>query len=348
MMDNNNNNNNNDNNNNNNNDNNNNNNNENDNHEIDALGQNFAAALNRLSDVLGESAKFTGGTYNGKNENFDTFVSKFEAFCLANQKNEAYKRTHFPMYLEGRAYDLYDSLPAAVKANWDQTVDRLKQFFSQTPLPPVQAFQRLHQLKMEPNETVQLFYERILKYTKGLNVTDDHKLALFMANLPKYIKDFLTLQNVADLPTALRTAKQREIVGSDEETNEETMKLLASILTKLDKDETEIECNMLSVSACVYCGKEGHAMMDCPFYNKHNNNIKGTPPATQNNQRSDNYQYQRNRTNSANGSPRCYYCSKPGNIMKNCYSYLRTLTVAISGAPQQNGEERCTSSNESD
>ena len=94
---------------------------------------------------------------------------------------------------------------------------------------------------MEPNDTVQLFNERIHKYTKGLNVTDEHKLALFMANLPKYIKDFLTLQNVADLPTALQIAKEREIVGSEED--KETEKLLVAILTKLDKIEKQ--CNAI-------------------------------------------------------------------------------------------------------
>ena len=134
-----------------------------DNHGMDALGQNFAAALDRLSDVLGESARFKGGPYNGKNGDFDNFLSKYEQFCLANQKDDAYKRTHFPMQLEGRAYDLYESSPPAVKADWNQMVDNLKRFFSNTPLPLVQAFERLHALKMEPTESVQHFYEKIEK-----------------------------------------------------------------------------------------------------------------------------------------------------------------------------------------
>ena len=92
-----------------------------------------------------------------------------------------------------------------------------------------------------------------------------------MANLPKYIKDFLTLQNVTDLPTALRTAKQREIVGPDEETKEETKKLLASILTKLDKNNNI--CMMESTIQCMFCGKEGHAMKDCIFYKKREDKI---------------------------------------------------------------------------
>ena len=51
------------------NNNNNNNNNNGDvvpNNGIDALGQNFAAALNRLADVLGESARFKGGALTEK------------------------------------------------------------------------------------------------------------------------------------------------------------------------------------------------------------------------------------------------------------------------------------------
>ena len=198
---------------------------------------------------------------------------------------------------------------------------------------------------MEPNESVQLFYERILKYTKGLNVTDEHKLALFIANLPKHITDFLILQNVADLPTALRMAKQKELIGSEDE--KETEKLLASILEKLDKNEKQcnaieteqfsqkepppcafcslsghkMECNMMdSPPHCMFCGKEGHAMKDCPFYKKQNDNVRGATPITQKNKGNNNYHYQRNgpRPGTGGGHVVCYFCSKPGHVMKHC------------------------------
>ena len=36
---------------------------------------------------------------------------------------------------------------------------------------------------------------------------------------------------------------------------------------------------------CMFCGKEGHAMRDCPFYKKREDKVQGAPPNKKNKNR---------------------------------------------------------------
>ena len=232
----------------------------------------MAQALENLAGALGDSAKFKLSPFKGgKDQSIESYIDKFNQFCETNGKDEQYKINNFKMYLDGRAYKLYESLPQATKNNWDLLADQLKQYFAPTQLPPVQAFEHFHSLKMKTKETVQEFFERIIEGTKNLEVPENQKLAVFVANMPKYIKDFLILQNPATIGAALVMAKQREIIGASAEEND-TKKMLTDILGKLDIKDKKQECAAAEGAAatkprpsepCAYCGKENHTMSNC-------------------------------------------------------------------------------------
>lgn len=239
-----------------------------------AMQQEMAAVLHELAGALGETSKFKLPPFRGeKNQNIESYIDKYNQFCENNGKNDFYKIENFKMNLDGRAYLLYDSMTEDVKNNWGLLTEKLKQYFAPVQLPPVQAYEHLHALKMKSSETVQSFFERIIEATKNLDVPESQNMAVFIANMPKHIKEWLIIQDPQTLGDALTMAKQRELIGAPEE-DKDMKKLLTEILGKLKVKEDGKKADLAAMEKtqgkqrqidelCGYCGKPGHTMSNC-------------------------------------------------------------------------------------
>ena len=123
-----------------------------------------------------------------------------------------YKTQTFQLHIDEKASILYESLADDTKNNWERLKAAMETFFAPTQLPAVQAFQILKELKMSANESVQEFFHKFIRYTKDLDLTEIHKIAVFTSRLPKYIKDYLVIQNPDSLEEAFRLAKVKELL----------------------------------------------------------------------------------------------------------------------------------------
>ena len=130
---------------------------------------NFAGVLaEALGGALGDASRFKCAPFKGgKDENIESFFDKYNMWCETNGKNEAYKIENFRSRLDGRAYTLYESLSDEIKANYDLVKDAMKTYFAPTQLPAVQGFEKLRVLKMDPGETVQTFFEKVMQWPEG-------------------------------------------------------------------------------------------------------------------------------------------------------------------------------------
>ena len=108
----------------------------------------LADAFRDLANALGATGKFNAPPFSGKEgENISAFIKKFDRFCDINQKDEQYKTTTFPLYLDGRAFTLYERLDDDVKADYTTLTQYMLNYFAPATLPPLQAFAKLQTLK---------------------------------------------------------------------------------------------------------------------------------------------------------------------------------------------------------
>ena len=198
-------------------------------------------AFRVLAAAMSETGKFKTSPFSGaKDENITSFLKKFNRFCEINNKDADYKTQTLPLHLDGRAFTLYESLSDDIKGDYDLITEHMKNYFAPPPLPPLQAYERLHSLKMNPKDTVQDFYEKLHSYTKDIEIPEHQKMALFISGLPKHIKNFVVWEKPDSMAGALRNAKQRELVGVDpDDDSAETKKLLQTILVKLGTQKIE-------------------------------------------------------------------------------------------------------------
>ena len=296
----------------------------------------LADAFRDLANALGATGKFNAPPFSGKEgENISAFIKKFDRFCDINQKDEQYKTTTFPLYLDGRAFTLYERLDDDVKADYTTLTQYMLNYFAPATLPPLQAFAKLQTLKKESTETVQEFYEKIDEHTKSVEISEQHRLALFLAGLPKFIKDFVVREKPENIALALQLAKQQELIGPDvDEEARETKQLLKTLLTKFEtqKPDNTPKPKVFAINdeaptfLCYFCGGHSHYMMNCPEYlNKHTqqNNMPPTPAYPQ-------------LQNSNMQAAKCSYCNFSGHIMSECRKFKRDCQYNVQPQNTQN------------
>ena len=208
-------------------------------------------------------------TFSAKtDEDVDIFLEKFDRFCDINNKDEDYKLQHLPLQLNSRAYKLYNDLPDDVKQNYVMLCHQMKQYFSPTKLPPLQAFEKLYQLKMTETEKVQDFFEKITNMSKNLGITAPQKTALFINGLPKNIKNYVVDQRPDSLPDALTKAKEGELLNLEDDEQTQLLRILLNKMelktpAKVTIVDREIPNQTL---ICGFCTSKNHCIQNCPIY----------------------------------------------------------------------------------
>ena len=319
----------------------------------------IAEALQVLARSMTHTGKFRQPSFKGsEGENIEAFISKFDQFCAINGKNDRYKTQVFPTLLDGRAYTLYQDLSPDLQQDYPALINQMKQYFAETPLPPLHAYETLYTQKMADSETVQKFFENLIHKSKHLNITPEQKTALFISGLTKKIKAYVINEKPATLAEALIKAKEAEILRVE---NDDDTKLLKRILAKIEQPSPPNvsvvdNVNPKSQISCQWCSQTGHAMNQCFSYKRHleeqktNHSQKSDPTSChwcqgtdhamnkceeykvhcqQTTQQTPFKTPQSNQTPSSNttSTSHCPWCQKLGHPMKECRTFRREQGV---------------------
>ena len=158
--------------------------------------------------------KFTGEN----SQNVKAFLARFDKYCKNNGHPDKLKCEQMELILDGEAHDAYDSLSDETKNDYQALRKQMITIFGPARLPPGESYQKLFNLKMEDNSTVQAHYNKIVKILLGVQeISEDFKLEVFVLGLPKYIKNYLKLEKPKNINEALELAKSREAAGASEE-----------------------------------------------------------------------------------------------------------------------------------
>ena len=144
----------------------------------------LATAFNRLADQLKRTDKIVDvEPFNGhKNMSFDNFLNKYLAFCDLTEKDEHERLNHLQFLLKGRAFDFYINLPEETRGDFDLTIQALKNHFS-PPECQLTDSAKCFSLKMKPDESVNIFYEKLIKSANKLTLSDNNKMLIFINGL---------------------------------------------------------------------------------------------------------------------------------------------------------------------
>ena len=89
--------------------------------------------LRRLADSMSciQVKPFSGDP----KENFRAFLNKFDTFCQVHQRTEESKLNTFPLYLEGRAFEIYNMLSDEDKEDYDTLKTAYQTKIKRTTIP---------------------------------------------------------------------------------------------------------------------------------------------------------------------------------------------------------------------
>ena len=272
---------------------------------------------------LERALKFKEVFSGDKSQNVEAFFDRFETWCAKQGHDDNYKLQNIVFCLDGSAYTSYKTMAPELKNNYANLKKELVTYYSQTKLPDDQLFQHLNTLRMQKTDTVQKFYNLLMKKTQDLNISEAQLQVLFKAALPRYIRRYVKSEKPKTLSETLIKAREAEELGSDYEEDDgikEVKDSIKALMTKLDSPTAPIVSAMANneTSKCPWCFSTQHALIQCQSFQ--NNFQKPSVPETprQNNTTSTQptqYQGQSPRHDS------CQYCGIRGHKMVDCFKF---------------------------
>ena len=166
---------------------------------------------------LERALKFKEVFSGDKSQNIEAFFDRFETWCAKQGHNDDYKLQNIVFCLDGSAYTSYKTMTPELKTNYAALKKELTLYYSHTKLPDDELFQRLRTIKMKETDTVQNFYNFLMKLMQDLNISEAQRQVLFKAALPRYIKRYIKQERPKTLSETLIKAREAEELGIDYE-----------------------------------------------------------------------------------------------------------------------------------
>ena len=173
-----------------------------------------------------------------------------------------------------------------------------------------EQFDQLTELKLGKGEKVQALFNKLMKKTEKLDITEAQKVALFKRGLPKYIKRYIKQERPTTLLDTLQKAKEAEELGPDHDGHEDIKGLqdsMSQLLARLDPQANPQVSAMTTqeLLKCYGCGSTQHLYANCPTLQQGN--------TRQGSNKQGNHQQ-----DTQHQKPVCGYCGIVGHPMLQC------------------------------
>ena len=110
-------------------------------------------------------------TFSGKDDEFiESLIDKLDSYATDHNEDNDFKLRRLPYLLKGRAHEVFVNLPESIKGDYERLISELRLNFGTPQLPSELAYKSLSSLKMDGGETVQIFYEKLLRNSKHLQI----------------------------------------------------------------------------------------------------------------------------------------------------------------------------------
>ena len=226
--------------------------------------------------------------FRGRDDNFQTFWSKFLVLAEANGwDTDDKKMSKLPLLLDGAAYTVVDQLPSADKKKPDKVKAALETAFSPSPAEAYHLFVARRLLLDEPVDSYVADLQRLLTLSQH-RVADNGKdpvlIEQFLSGLPAEIGKTLRLAHAADEHTISQlVSKARTMQASN------GVARVAAATTAM---------------LCYNCNQVGHLRRNCPRLKRGDG--QGSSDGS-------------DKRSGGGTSVRCFKCGKVGHI-RNCRS----------------------------
>ena len=190
---------------------------------------------------LERALKFKEVFSGDKSQNIEAFFDRFETWCAKQGHNDEYKLQNIVFCLDGPAYNSYKTMAPELKNNYATLKKELTTYYSHTKLPFDKQYQQVQTLKMKETETVQGFYNLLMKKTQDLDITEAQRQVLFKNALPRYIKRYIKQERPKTLSETLIKAREAEELGIDYDDDgdmEYVKESIKALMTELDAPHT--------------------------------------------------------------------------------------------------------------
>jgi hypothetical protein len=229
--------------------------------------------------------------------NIKQWLDRYDVVATLNNWDEQTKIRFLPAFLEGRSYELYSSLRASDKKDWNTVVTSLTRLFGLTD-NPLLNFERLALLRQN-NRSVQDYANDVLNLTARVdaNMPEATRVRHFLVGLRQPLRERLlptitprtTLNDVIEQALLYEQAAASPISSS---TNAVSMDALEAIITRV------LEARLTDVNAvsrrphpsfrtptassssnlfCNYCKRRGHLINECRTRQRNNARAAARP-----------------------------------------------------------------------
>ena len=274
---------------------------------------------------LERARKFKDVFSGEEGQNIEAFFDKFEKWCMNQGHDDEYKLQNIIFCLDGSAYTSFKTMAPELKSSYPSLKKELITYYAPTKLPVDEQFQQVQELKMKKTETVQTFFNLLMKKTQHLDMSQEQKTVLFKAGLPRYIRKYVKLERPKSLTDTLIKAREAEELGSDYDEDgdmKEVKNSIQTLITKLDASNTPTVASLgnQEPTKCAWCLSTQHALAQCQlFQNKfkqnraHNFNPQNNPKSLPH------YQPGYIPHQQVGTIAICDYCNKSGHRTNECW-----------------------------
>lgn len=178
--------------------------------EIDRfLRQNNFGGQNAIRPTAREPPVFHGTN----DENFERFIREVERFAAAVGWTDAQTARNVPFMFQGRALQVYDTVPDNVKGSWTQLIAHLRNIHPFARNRQAFAFDSLTRMQ-NPGESVAAYTHDMLNIFADAGIQDeDLKVWIYKKGLLPAYRPYVLLQDAQTLHDAERDALKAERVN---------------------------------------------------------------------------------------------------------------------------------------